>query len=535
VRPLLPGAPGCLVLVTSRNQLTGLAAADGALLFTLNVLTEADVRELMARRLGPERVAGEPVAVAELSRLCARLPLALSVAAAHAAARPRLTLAALAAELRSTGDPLDVLRTGEAATDVRTVFSWSCQQLTEPAARMFRLLGVHPGPDITIPAAASLTGQPLSQARATLAELDGAHLVIERTLGRYACHDLLRAYAAEQAAAIDSDGARHAALHRVFDHYLQTAVAATALIHPFRDPVTLSPPAPGVWHEELTSRLQALEWFQAERQVLLAAIRQAAGQGFHRHAWQLPWAVATFLNWHGYWHELAATQESALTAAGDLGDLAGQAEAHRYLGQAQIRLGALVDATGHLEAALELFRRLGNRTAQARAHYDLAHICELRGRAGDALRHAWQALQLYRAAGHQSGEAIALNAVGWFHTQLGHYWEALDYSTQALAMHGKLGNRTGEADTLDSLGYAHHQLGHCSEAIACYQRAIEALGDADDLHMRAMVLGRLGDAHDAAGHDKAARDAWHKALAMLDGLNHPDAAGMRSRLGRPGA
>ena len=102
-------------------------------------------------------------------------------------------------------------------------------------------------------------------------------------------------------------------------------------------------------------------------------------------------------------------------------------------------------------------------------------------------------------------------------------------------MHGKLGNRTGEADTLDSLGYAHHQLGHCSEAIACYQRAIEALGDADDLHMRAMVLGRLGDAHDAAGHDKAARDAWLKALAMLDGLNHPDAAGMRSRLSRPGA
>ena len=211
--------------------------------------------------------------------LCAGLPLALSIAAARAAARPGMPLTALAAELRDTRTRLDALGTGDAATDVRTVLSWSCQQLTEPAARMFRLLGVHPGPDITVPAAASLAGVPLRQARQELADLTRAHLSTEHAPGRYACHDLLRAYAADQAR---DTTRRHpaAAVHRMLDHYLHTAATASSQLNPFGEPVALDTPQPGVRPEQPAGREQAAEWFHAEQQVLLGAIARAASDGF---------------------------------------------------------------------------------------------------------------------------------------------------------------------------------------------------------------------------------------------------------------
>ena len=200
VRPLLPGAPGCLVIVTSRNQLAGLIAADGAQAIVLDVLTSGEAHHVLARRLGPDRVAAEPAAAGELARLCARLPLALAVTGARAAARPDFTLTTLAAELRDTRGRLDALTTGEDdATDVRAVFSWSYHQLSTPAARMFQLLGLHPGPDTTAAAAASLAGLDPGHARRLLRELTHAHLLTEHTPGRYTSHDLLRAYAAEQA------------------------------------------------------------------------------------------------------------------------------------------------------------------------------------------------------------------------------------------------------------------------------------------------------------------------------------------------
>jgi DNA-binding SARP family transcriptional activator/tetratricopeptide (TPR) repeat protein len=530
IRPLLPGGPGCLVLVTSRNQLTGLAAADGALLLTLGVLTESEARELLARRLGAGRVAAEPAAVTELTGLCARLPLALSIAAAHAAVRPDLPLAELAAGLRERSARLDVLGTGDAATDLRTVLSWSYQQLSGAGARMFRLLSVHPGPDITILAAASLAAVAPDQARRALAELASAHLLAEHAQGRYGCHDLLRAYAAEQARATEGVRARRAALHRVLDHYLHTGYAAALLLNPTRDRITLKQPQPQVRPEDLADRRAALDWFLAELRVLLAVIAQAAGEQFRTHAWQLPWTVATFLNWQGYWAELVTSQESALAAACQLGDLTGQSEAHRYLGQAQIRFGACAEASVHLTAAIELFRQLGKGAAEARAHFDLAHICELQGRASDALGHAEQSLRLYRAAAHRAGEANALNAVGWSHAQLGAHQEALGYCGQALALNRELDNRTGKAATLDSLGYVHHKLGQHAEAISCYLQALETFGDTDDLQMRAEALARLGDAHQAAGDHGAARRSRQQALALLDDLHDPGAAKLRSLL-----
>ena len=247
VRSLLPGGQGCLVLVTSRSQLSSLVAAEGAYPVTLDVLSPAEARSLLESRLGPERVATQPRAAAELAGLCARLPLALAIAAARAALNPAQPLAALAAELRDAAGRLDALDAGDAAASVRAVFSWSYRQLPQPAARMFRLLGIHPGPDITSPAAASLAATPHDQARQALAQLTRASLLTEHAPGRYAFHDLLRAYATELATTQDRDTARRAATHRALDHYLYTASPSALVLYPQRDTLTLARPSPGCY------------------------------------------------------------------------------------------------------------------------------------------------------------------------------------------------------------------------------------------------------------------------------------------------
>ena len=225
VRPLLPGSPGCLALVTSRNQLTSLIAAEGAYPLSLGLLTVPEAHDLLARRLGVRRVATQPQATAEIIQSCARLPLALTIAAARAAAKPGFPLAAIAAELRESAALLDPFDGGELAAAVRAVFACSYRALSTPAARVFRLLGLHPGRVITVAAAASLTAVPARTAVRLLAELARAHLLIEYGSGRYAFHDLLRAYAAEQARTHDAPDVRDDAVGRVIDHFLQTAYA----------------------------------------------------------------------------------------------------------------------------------------------------------------------------------------------------------------------------------------------------------------------------------------------------------------------
>ncbi|MBO0789127.1 MAG: hypothetical protein J2P33_23955, partial [Actinobacteria bacterium] len=356
VRPLLPGGAACRVLITSRSQLTGLLAAEGARLLSLDVMSEADARQLLARKLGQERARAEPAAAGDLALLCAHLPLALAVAAALAAARPGLRLSALAAELRD-GQRLDCLETGDAASSVREVLSWSVRALTGPTARMFRLLGVHPGPDISAAAAASLAGVPLPQARRALAELVRGQLLTEPAPGRFGCHDLLRAYAAELASADPDEG--RAALRRVLGCYLRTATAAAWLLYPARDPLPLGESEPGVAAERLAGRAEAFGWLTAEYQVLLAAVPRAAAAGLDGYAWQLPAATAEFLNRQGHWHELAAACQTALAAAARLGDLAGQAHAEQGLGTARLNLGCPGQARAHLRRAARLFRQAG--------------------------------------------------------------------------------------------------------------------------------------------------------------------------------
>ena len=283
IRPLLPGTPGCLVLVTSRNQLTGLIAGAGAIPLPLDLLDPAEARDLLAQRMGRDRITAEPAAVKQIIERCAGLPLVLAI---------------VAAELRHPHERLDTLATGDSSTDVRSVFSWSYQQLSGPAARVFRLLGVHPGPELSISATASLAAIPPARVRPLLAELVRAHLVTEPEPGRYTLHDLLRAYAGELAASVDSEADLRAAVHRLLDHYLRGAQRADALLHPNRDAIELVTPPAGVAVDEFDSARAATDWFTAEHQALTAAASLAADAGLDRYAWQLVWSMAGFVERH---------------------------------------------------------------------------------------------------------------------------------------------------------------------------------------------------------------------------------------------
>jgi DNA-binding SARP family transcriptional activator/tetratricopeptide (TPR) repeat protein len=529
VRPLLPGSAGCLVMVTSRSQLAGLAAVEGAQLLPLGLLTEQEARELLAARLGA-RVEAEREATDELIRLCARLPLALAVAAARAAARPEHPLAVVAAELRAADGPLDALDAGDPTASVRSVFSWSYRQLSPAAARLFRLLGIHPGPDISAPAAASLAGAESAQARVLLAELARAHLIAEHAPGRYAFHDLLRAYAAEQAHALDGDAARRAAVGRAIDHYLHTAHAAAVLVNPSRTSLRIAPPGPGITSERPTGERQALAWFEAEHHVLLAVGTLAAETGFDRHAWQLPLAIGDYLDASGHWHELAAVARSALDAAARLGEVGGQAAAHRVLGGAHAQLARYELARAHLANSLELYRRLGDRAGQAIVHLTVAWVTDFQDRHAETLVHCERALGLFQAVCDEVEEARTLATIGWCHAHLGRHEEAREFCRRALALLRERGHRLYEAGSWDTLGYAEHQSGDHAAAVACYQRALGLFREFGDRYCQATVLAHLGDTRHAAGQDQLARGAWHEAAAILDALHHPYAGTVRARL-----
>jgi DNA-binding SARP family transcriptional activator/Tfp pilus assembly protein PilF len=532
VRPLLPGSPGCLAIVTSRDRLTGLVATAGAHPLVLGMLSRAEAHELLARRLGRARVLAEASAVEDLIACCARLPLALAVVAAQAAVQPRRTLTAIVRKLRATPGGLDALTDHDPSTDVRPAFSWSYQTLGPSAARLFRLLGLHSGPDVAPEAAASLAGVSIVDADAALAELCRAQLVVEHTPGRFTTHDLLRAYAAELACHHDSDGDRAGALGRVLDHYLHTALDADRLLFPHRDRIAPPDARPGVVGVKLSSHADAMSWFTGEHATLLAAVRRAHAAGFDTHAWQLASAMDTYLLWRGHWQDQLANHSLGLDAATRSADAAGQAYAHRRLGRTYHALGEPATALAHCRRALDLFGELGDQAGQAHTHVGFGMVYERDGLHAAALSHTEQALQLFRLAGHVAGQASTLNNLGWCHAQLGEFESALACCQEALALQQEMGDRDGEAATWDSLAYAQHRLGRYDDAIRCYQRAIEQRRELGDRYYEARSLVGLGEAYEESGDLAGARDVRERALTILEELRHSDADQVRAKLSR---
>jgi DNA-binding SARP family transcriptional activator/tetratricopeptide (TPR) repeat protein len=531
VRPLLPGRPGCLVLVTSRRQLTGLVTAQDAYPLNLGVLTQVEAEELLACRLGVARITTERAVIRELAGLCAALPLALSIVAAQAAEHPDWPLAAAAARLRDAHRRLDMLDPGDAATALRGVFSWSYRQLSEPAAGLFRLLGIHPGPDSSLPAAASMAGLTVRQTQAALDELIGAGLVWEQQSGRFTLHDLLRVYAAEQSEICDTAAQRQAATGRVLDHYLHTGHAAAAL-YPTSfvlDVPVATTPRPGVIPEELEDHSQALAWFRTEDKVMIAATAQAVGE-FDTYAMQIPLVLRPFLHRSGRWQDCITTGRTALAAARRLGDTAGQAHAHCHLGSAYAMTGGYTEANVHLTAALALYQRIGHPRGQGIVHTGLETLFHLQQRDADALDQAEMAVEQFRIAGYRDGEATGLNNVGWCHVVQGNVQQALPFLRQAADLQSNSGNTISLAYTLDSLGYAHHIVGEHRQAITYYQRAESLSRKFANRCLLAQVLIHCGEAHQAAADPRGARQAWQQALVILTDLNFRDADHIRNKL-----
>ena len=530
VRDLLPADATCVAVVSSRRELDGLAVTHGTTQITLGLFSRFEARALLIQRLGDERLRAHTAAVDELIELCARLPLALAIAAARAALRPDATIPDLVAELREHRAHLDAFTARDPATDLRTVLSWSYRELDAPTARVFRLLALHPGPQMTLAAAASLAAIPPDQLGDALSQLVRARLLDQTAPGRFGMHDLLRGYGREHAEQGACDTDLHAAISRMAEHYLRTAHRAVLLLSPKRRTPSLTAPAPGTTVESLADLDAAWDWFEAERTALPAVLATAAHNSTGAHAWLIPRLLTSFFERRGYHFDFIACQQIALAAAQDAHDREGQAHAHRGLGRAWGAVGSLTEAHTHLEHAIALFHDT-DPTAEARSHLDLAAwVYERHDQHDRALAEAQQALTLFEQLDDQAGAAQALNNIGWCHILLGNHDTALAYCGRALTAQQRLGERAAEAATWDSLGYAHHHLGHHQQATDCYQRALDIYHDLDNRAEQAETLTRLGESHQAAHQYPAARAAWQQAAAILDQINPTDSGLLQERL-----
>ena len=417
------------------------------------------------------------------------------------------------------------------------MFSWSYHTLTPATARLFRLLGVHPGPDITLPAAASLAGCDPGTTRHALDELTRAHLIIEHAPGRYTLHDLLRAYAAEQVHLHDDAAEQQAALRRLLDFYTHTACGAELLLTPHRAPLPLDPPAPGVHLRPLPDTSAALDWYDAEHANLLAAQQAAAAHAWHPTVWQLACSLVTFHVRRGHRHDQIVVWQAALDATDRLSDPWASMLAHRRLGSAVIEVGRHDEGIAHLHQSLALAEKHGDLDQQAQTHRILAWAWEQQHNERQSLEHAAATLNLARTLGEPMREAEALNQTGWYLAQLGEFDAAGTHCEAALAIHRRHNHRAGEAGTLDSLGYIAHHRGHHQQAVEYCQEALAILAPLGDVFHTADVLDTLGHPHAALGRHEQARAAWRQALELyrqqgrdqaadrvrqqLDTLDHP--------------
>ena len=529
VRPLLPGSPSCLVLVTSRARLPGLAATEGARLLPLDVLTGTEAHELLAGRLG-ERASAEADAARQLTESCSRLPLALSIVAARAAARPLMPLTELSRELADAQGRLDALDAGDPVASIRAVFSWSCQQLSEPgrpavpAARAACRPGRddpgrgQPGRRLTGRGrgGGGRTGRRAPDRRARPGPVRVPRPA-PRVRRRPGPHHRPGAAAGRDRA----PGAGPLPAHRVRRHPAAQPAPAAAAGRAGR---------PGVSPEILTCAADAQAWFAAERQVLLAAIGQADEAGLNTYAWQLPWAVWLFFDREGYWHDQVAIQHTAIAAAKRLGDRAAQAHVYRDLSATYNRLGLLAEARDYCTQSLDLHHELGDRLGEARAHNDIMILAEQQGRLAEALGHAQLALALYREEGYEPGQAKMLNGVGYIHAQLGEYQQALEFCEQALSMSRGRVDPLNEGAIWDSVGYVLFHLGRFDEAITHIRTALRTIEGMAGGYYQTTMLVHLGDVYHAVGDLEQARQAWHEALAILEHLHHSDADQVRARL-----
>jgi DNA-binding SARP family transcriptional activator/Tfp pilus assembly protein PilF len=515
VRPLLPAAIGCAAVVTSRDALAGLVARDGACRLDLDLLPLPDAVDLLAALTGG-RAAADPGAAAALAARCAGLPLALRVAAELAATRPAASLADLAAELADHQRRLDLLDAdGDPRTAVRAVFSWSYRHLDPETARGFRLLGLHPGTEFDGYAAAALMGTTLERACHLLEVLARGYLIHPVGADRYGLHDLLRAYAAEQAAQHDPEPQRRAALTRLFDYYLFTAAEAMDALVPaehhgrtrFPRPATPTPPV-------TDQPAQARAWLDAERATLILVAAYTADQGWPSYTTHLAVTLFRYLEGGGHYPETVAICVHARRAARRTGDRAAEATAVNNLSVVGLRQGRYREATSQLTQALALYRETGDQTGQARALGNLGLVDYQQGHYQQATGHHQQALALYRQLGNRAGEATTLNNIGLIELRQGRYQPAAGHFRQVLALGQQTGNPTTQATALANLGLVGLRQGHYQRATSDLQRALLLCRQIGDPTGEAEALSSLGTADRQQGRHEQATSQLTQALGL---------------------
>ncbi|MDX8050638.1 tetratricopeptide repeat protein [Lentzea sp. BCCO 10_0798] len=388
---------------------------------------------------------------------------------------------------------------------------------------VFGLLGIAPGPDITTPAVFSLTGLAPAAARTALSALEEMSLVERQPHGRYAMHDLVRAYAATTAHALPAD-VRETAQVRVVDFYLHTAHAADRLLNPARPLVRPDPPAPGAHPFPLPDAAAALAWLDAEHATLLAAQRTAVALGRHHVVWHLARTLDTFHLRRGHRHDALAAWRAAVDAAAHLPDPATLSRAHRSLARACTRLARYEEAVDHLNQALELTVRHDDPTGQAHTHRVLAFAWGERGDDRRALEHARHALDLHRTLRHPAWEGDALNSVGWYAARLGEFDTAREHCQAALALNRHHHYAEGEAGAHESLGFIAHRTGDHRQAVDHYRQALVLLRALGYTYGVADTLDRAGHPHAALGQNREAREVWQEALDLYQEQGREDDA-----------
>ena len=554
VRPLLPGTPSCSVVVTSRDSLAGLVAVNGAHRIDLDLLPTDEAVALLHALIG-DRVRAEPNAAAELAVQCARLPLALRVAGELARTRPATSLAELVDELADQQRRLDLLDAGgDARAAVRAVFSWSYRHLPAAAARAFRLLGLHPGPDWDPYAAAALLDCSLEQAQQLLDLLARAHLLHSTRPVRYGMHDLMRAYAVELAHTQDGEPGCQAALTRLFDLYRARAAAAMDILHSAEAHRRPHPPPAASPTPPLHDAAAALAWLDAERSNLVAACAYAAVHGWPQHSIQLATILFRYLDTGGHCPDALAIHTHARHAARHTRDRAAEAHALINVAGVHFQQGRYAMTADHVRQALTLFAEVGDRRGEARAlgnlgvvlwrhsRYEEATAALLQARAmhrenGDrageaetldhlglveerqgryelAAEHHREALDLFRALGHRVGEAAALNNLGHAYVQQGRYELAAEHHRQALDLSRATGHHDVEADALTSLGLVYRRQGRYELAAEHHRQALARHRETGDRGRETVALNNLGEVLQATGQPHRARSQHAAALDL---------------------
>ncbi len=492
-RPLLPGSPTCVVVVTSRDALTGLVARDGATRLDLDLLPLDDAISLLRSLIGV-RVDVDPDAATALAVQCCRLPLALRVAAELAASQPTAPLAALVAELGDLQRRLSLLDAGgDQHTAVRTVFSWSYRQLGAEAARTFRLLGLHPGLDFEPYAVAALTGTTLAQAGQALELLAHAHLIQPATQDRYGMHDLLRAYARELAAVHDRDHEQRAALTRLFDYYLHTATTAIDILVAVGRQLRPRVTAPASPAPPLTDSATARSWLDRERATLVAVAVHAAQGGWPGHVTRLATTLVHYLYTNDYYSEGITIHGLAHQAARQMGDRAAEAAALIGLGRIDLQQGRHQQASSRFQEARDLYREVSDRAGQADAANNLGTVDLQYGRWHHAAEHFREAMALYHEVGDMLRQARALGNLGVIDRRQGRYQQASERQQKALAIFREFGDQAGQVAALIRLGAVALRTGRHAQAAEYFEQAVTLSRDIGDRSSQATALTRLGD------------------------------------------